>query len=159
MATQLSADEDTSPDRPNPAGRPRLVVVPAGGHAIADGPEALGYEVEFALEPRRMTIGSDSEQDIVLEGLAPAHAAVDWWADGDEFVFEPMPTGDTTATVDGAATTIGLHHGDRIQLGEWTLVFQRDEEADHVRRGRAREGGDYAGGGVTEAGGHATESE
>ncbi|HEX3897958.1 MAG TPA: hypothetical protein VHW74_02215, partial [Mycobacteriales bacterium] len=55
-------------------GRPRLVVVPAGGHATADGPEALGYEVEFALEPRRTTIGSSSDQDIALDGLSPQHA-------------------------------------------------------------------------------------
>jgi hypothetical protein len=139
-------------------GRPRLVVVPAGGHATADGPEALGYEVEFALEPRRTTIGSSSDQDIALDGLSPQHAVVDWWEAGDEFVFEPLAT-DGSATIDGAVTTTGLHHGDRLQLGNWTLVFQRDEGADHVRRNRARQGGDYAGGGVTEAGGHTTETE
>jgi hypothetical protein len=133
-------------------------VVPAGGRAIVDGPEALGYEIEFPLGARRTTIGSDSDQDIALDGLAPAHAVIDWWADGDEFVFEPVAA-DGSATVDGAVRKTGLHHGDRLQLGDWTLVFQREEDLDHVRQAGARQGGDYAGGGVTESGGHTTETE
>jgi hypothetical protein len=146
-------------DDPAPgSGRPRLVVVPEGGHATVDGPEALGYEIEFPLELGRTTIGSGSDQDIVLEGIAPAHAVIEWMRDGDEFVFAPA-TADGSATVNGAITLIGLHHGDRLQVGRWTLVFQRDEEADHVRTGRARQGGEYAGGGITEAGGHLSETE
>lgn len=147
------------PDKPAPGGgRPRFVVVPQGGRASADGPEALGYEIEFPLAPGTTTIGSAPDQDIVLEDIAPQHAVVEWWPEGDEFVFSPVaPNG--SATVDGNIASHGLHHGDRVQLGAWTLVFQRDEEADHVRVGRARQGGQYAGGGISEAGGHSTETE
>jgi hypothetical protein len=61
--------------------------------------------------------------------------------------------------MNGAITATGLHHGDRVELGGWTLVFQRDEDADHVRRNRTRQGGEYAGGGISEPGGHSTETE
>ncbi|HVT22483.1 MAG TPA: FHA domain-containing protein [Mycobacteriales bacterium] len=143
-----------SEEQPPGGGRPRLVVAPEGGHASATGPEALGYEIEFPLEPRRTTIGSGEDQDIVLEGLRPAHAVVEWVAEDDEFVFVPsVPDG--TATVDGNIATMGVHHGDRIQVGSWTLVFQRDEKSEHVRPGaRARQGGEYGG-----ATGHSTETD
>jgi hypothetical protein len=145
-------------DPPPGSGRPRLVVVPDGGHASVDGIEAHGYEAEFPLELGRTTIGSAPDQDIVLEDIAPAHAVVEWSREGDEFVFVPA-TADGSATVDGNIASHGLHHGDRLQVGAWTLVFQRDEDSDHIRRDRARQGGQYAGGGVSEAGGHSTETE
>lgn len=133
-------------------------MVPEGGHASSDSPEALGYEVEFALEPGRTTIGSGDDQDVVLEGIAPAHAVIEWLEDGDEFVFAPIPH-DGSATVNGAITTMGIHHGDQLQLGRWTLVFQRDEDFDHVRKDRARQGGQHAGDTTHSPGGHSTESD
>ncbi len=146
-------------DDPAPgSGRPRLVVVPEGGHATVDGPEALGYEIEFPLGMGATTIGSGSDQDIVLEGIAPAHAVVEWRAGDDEFVFAPT-TADGSATVNGAISLTGLHHGDRLQLGRWTLVFQRDEKSDHVRTGRARQGGQHAGDTRAAPGGHSTETD
>lgn len=147
------------PEQPSPgAGRPRLVVVPSGGHAPAGGIEAQGYQAEFGLQLGTTTIGSGPEQDIVLEGLDPAHAIVQWWEEGDEFVLQPL-SADGSTTMNGAITAAGLHHGDRVELGGWTLVFQRDEDADHVRRNRTRQGGEYAGGGISEPGGHSTETE
>lgn len=71
-------------------GHPRLVIVPEGGHATSDSPAALGYEAEFPLNAGRTTIGSGTGQDIVLDGLAAEHAVIDWIADGDEYVFEPL---------------------------------------------------------------------
>jgi hypothetical protein len=144
---------DEAPPR---SGRPRLTVAPSGGHARADGPEALGYEVEFPLLDTHASIGSAEGQDIRLDGLAPEHAVIEWLPDGDEYIFRPLRA-DGTARVDGNITVTGLHHGDRINLGRWTLIFQRDEYADHVRHGRARQGGQYTGGGVTSAGGHEPE--
>jgi hypothetical protein len=138
-------------------GRPRLVIAPAGGHATAGSAAAAGEETEFFLGART-TIGGASENDVVLAGLAAEHAVIEWLADGDEFVFRPV-VADGTATVDGATTVTGLHHGDRLQLADWVLVFQRDEDADHVRSEGSREGGDYAGGGITSAGGHTTEAD
>jgi hypothetical protein len=150
--------DGTGADRePEPqSGRPRLAVVPATGTALKDEPEAFGYEPEFPLSGERTTIGSAADQDIVLDGLAPQHAVIQWLPEGDEYVFRPL-VGDGAATVDGAVAVTGLHHGDRLDLGSWILVFQRDEASVHVRRERARQGGQYAGGGVTQAGGHSTE--
>jgi hypothetical protein len=151
--TEADASDETTA-----TGRPRLVVVPEGGRASADGPEALGYEVEYALGARRTTIGSGADQDIVLEGLSSEHAVIEWLAEGDEFVFTPL-TQDGSATVDGGVATTGIHHGDRLQLGAWTLVFQRDEDADHVRSGRARQGGEHAGDTRHLPGGYSTETD
>jgi hypothetical protein len=131
--------------------------VPEGGRASTEGPEAFGYEAEFPLEAARTTIGSGADQDIVLEGLSPEHAVIEWIAQGDEFVFAPLVS-DGSATVDGAVTTTGIHHGDRLQLGSWTLVFQRDEDADHIRTGRARIGGQHAGDPRGQPGGYSTET-
>jgi hypothetical protein len=139
-------------------GHPRLVIVPEGGHATSDSPAALGYEAEFPLNAGRTTIGSGTGQDIVLDGLAAEHAVIDWIADGDEYVFEPL-TSDGSATVDGGIATTGIHHGDRLQLGRWTLIFQRDEAADHIRLGkRARQGGEHAGDTRRRPGGYSTET-
>ncbi|HVV75439.1 MAG TPA: FHA domain-containing protein [Mycobacteriales bacterium] len=158
MPDDRASVDQPSVDQPVGGGRPRLVVVPEGGHAATSGPEALGYEIEFALEPRRTTIGSGEDQDIVLEGLEPAQGVIEWVADGDEFVFAPLQA-DGSATVAGGVTTTGIHHGDRLQLGGWTLIFQRDEDFDHVRKDRARQGGQHAGDTRHAPGGHSTETD
>jgi hypothetical protein len=130
--------------------------VPSTGTALADGPEAHGYEPEFPLTGERTTIGSAEDQNVVLEGLEPQHAVIEWMAEGDEYVFRPLVT-TGSATVDGTIAVTGLHHGDRLQLGTWTLVFQRDEDSDHVRQAHARQGGDHAGDTRSGLGGHPTE--
>ncbi|HTW20164.1 MAG TPA: FHA domain-containing protein [Mycobacteriales bacterium] len=140
---------------PPQSGRPRLVVA-TGGHASAGSPAARGEEVAYLLTGKRVTIGSAADQDISLHGLAPQHAVVEWLSDGDEYVFHALRA-DGSALMNSQIRETGLHHGDRIELGEWTLVFQRDEHADHIRRGRARQGGQYAGGGITSSGGHLSE--
>jgi hypothetical protein len=117
----------------------------------------MGYQAEFSLG-ERTTIGSDEGQDIVLDGLTSEHAVIQWLPDGDEYVFQSF-TGDRSATVDGAIAVTGLHNGDRLQLGAWTLIFQRDEDADHVRRSGARQGGEHAGDTRTRPGGHHTETD
>lgn len=139
-------------------GNPRLVIAPTEGHVKADAPQARGVEVAFPLDKERTTIGGDDKQDIVLEGLADQHAVIDWWQDGDEYVFRPL-TSTEDVYVDGQPITTGLHNGDRIDIGPWTLVFQRDEEADHVRgKDRSREGGQPSAGGVQQTSGHETET-
>lgn len=132
--------------------------MPADGHASADGPEARGKEIGFELCAGRTAIGAGADRDIVLEGLADDHAVIDWWPKGDEFVFTPL-TAPGSATIDGEIATTGLHHGDRLQLGPWTLVFRRDEDADHIRTGRARQGGESAGPVGARFRGHETEFE
>jgi hypothetical protein len=123
---------------------------------MAGAPASLGEEKAFALGAHTI-IGGAGSCDIVLDGVADELAIVEWVPDGDEFVFRPLRT-DGTAMVDGQVQTTGLHHGDRVELDHWVLVFQRDESADHVRSDdKARQGGEYAGGGITEAGGHPSE--
>ncbi len=151
------ADQPRPSDPPAQSGHPRLALVPNSGSAVADDPEAFGYEAEYVLG-QRTTIGSDASQDIVLDGLAAEHAVIEWLPEGDEYVFHPVVT-DGAATIDGAIATTGIHHGDRLQLGAWTLIFQRDEGSDHVRRARSRHGGKHAGDTRTRPGGHHTETE
>jgi hypothetical protein len=137
------------------AGRPRFVLA-AAGHAPVDSAPERGESVEFLLEHEQTTIGSAPDQDIVLGDLAPEHAVIDWVENGDEFVFRSL-TGDATATIDGKPIINGRHHGDRLDVGPHVLVFQRDEAANHVRVEGARQGGEYAGGGRHQPGGHEAE--
>jgi hypothetical protein len=136
-------------------GRPRLVLA-LGGHGSTDRLAAEGDETTYLLTRDHTTIGSAADQHISLNGLQPEHAVVDWWPEGDEFVFRPLAATDTN-TVNGKPIVTGLHHGDRVQVAGWELVFQRDEEQDHIRVESRREGGQYAGGGLHRPGGHENE--
>jgi hypothetical protein len=142
---------------PARSGRPRLVAT-TGGHALAGSPEAEGRLPAYRLEGDLVTIGSQRGQDIVVAGLRPRHAEIRRLPDEDEYVFVPLGP-DASDRVDAAVVTLaGLHHGDRVTIGDHTFIFQRDEFADHVRSSDdAREGGDYAGGGITDAGGDDSE--
>lgn len=76
--------------------------------------------------------------------------------DADEWVYSDVPPS-SASQVDGVLVqAAGLHHGDRLELGGVTLVFQRDEDADHGRPHGGRQGGEFAGGGAG-GGGEATE--
>lgn len=144
-------------DLPTRAGHPRLVLS-SGGHAEADSQVAEGHPREYLLTADVVTIGSDPASDICLSGLEPTHAEIRYVAADDEFVVvSHVP--DLGARLDGGvANDAGIHHGDRLRFAGWELVFQRDESADHVRKGeQAREGGEYRGGGITSAGGESTE--
>jgi hypothetical protein len=137
-----SATDDEVPVR---GGHPRLVIA-TGGHAPIGSPEAAGIQRAFTLDGDVVTIGSADTQDVQLAGLEPEHGVIRRGADADEWVYSDVHPS-TASRVDGALTdAAGLHHGDRLELGAVTLVFQRDEEADHGRPDGGREGGDFAGG-------------
>jgi hypothetical protein len=129
--------------------------VASGGGVTAGTPEAEGDSggTQHTLDSDSVTIGSGNDQDIKLDGLDARHAVISRIPEHDEYVLHPhRPDG---ATVNGQpASGTGLHHGDRLELGGWTLIFQRDEGADHIRSDGGREGGEYSGGGITSAGGH-----
>jgi hypothetical protein len=135
----------TDEDVPVRAGRPRLVIA-TGGHAPVGSPEAAGIQRAFTLDADQVSIGSADTQDIRLADLEPEHGVIRREVEGDEWVYSDVHPS-TASCVDGVITDAArLHHGDRLELGAVTLIFQRDEEADHGRPDAGREGGDFAGG-------------
>ena len=86
------------------------------------------------------TIGSDPDCDVVLPGLEPHHASV-LHTDADEYVLTNLgpETRVHGAVVTGSAT---LRTGARVDLGEHSLAFAREEYADHGRPFGGRIGGE-----------------
>jgi hypothetical protein len=152
MSNDDGNEKDATDDEvPALGGHPRLVIA-TGGHAPIGSPEAAGIQRAFTLDGDAVTIGSADTQDVQLTGLEPEHGVIRREADADEWVYSDVHPS-TASRVDGALTDgAGLHHGDRLELGAVTLVFQRDEEADHGRPDGGREGGDFAGGSSGPAG-------
>jgi hypothetical protein len=106
------------------AGRPRLIVA-LGGLA----PEGAKPR-EFDLEPGVTIIGSGPDTDVRLEGLESRHAEIRH-DEQDEYVFINRGTG-SPGRVDGQpASQKPLRTGDRIEIGDWTLSYVREEFADH----------------------------
>ena len=85
------------------------------------------------------TIGSAQVCDIALPGLEPHQATVRRTAD-DEYVVH-QDAGSTRVHGAGADGTV-LRTGARIELGPHTLVFYREEYADHGRPFGGRVGGE-----------------
>jgi hypothetical protein len=117
------------------AGQPRLVLSPS------THPRAAQVPREFPLGIGVTLIGSDPACDVVLPGLDPVHAEVRH-GDDDEFVLvvlgDPEPV-----RVNGARVSRSvLRTAYRLRLGDWTLVFSREEYADHGRPYGGREGGE-----------------
>jgi hypothetical protein len=108
-------------------GRPRLAVA-AGGHATVGTPEAAGVGQVFLLDGCLVTLGSADTQTIRVPGASPEAAEIRWSADTSDWVFTDVTGG--VSRVDGArALWWALRHGDRIDVGTVTFIFQRDEDA------------------------------
>jgi hypothetical protein len=141
---------------PPGAGNPRLVRA-TEGRAVAGSPEAEGREQSYPLRLAVTTIGSADGQEVQLDGVGAAHGEVRRDAGDDEFVYRHLDA-EGVSYLDGAAVTeAGLHHGDRLTVGPWTLIFQRDEYADHGRFEGGREGGDASGPKAAGSGGQESE--
>lgn len=84
-------------------------------------------------------IGSDPACDVVLPGLEPRHAVIDH-ADGDEYVV--TSAGGQTRVHGAGALGQVLRTGARLDLGDHTLVYYREEFADHGRPFGGRLGGE-----------------
>jgi hypothetical protein len=111
------------------AGRPRLVVA-TGGHVDARAAAAAGFEQVIVLEGSLVTLGSAETQSIRVPSAVSEAAEIRWKPDDDEWIFSDITAG--RSLVDGArAVNWALHHGDRIDVGAVTFVFQRDETANH----------------------------
>jgi hypothetical protein len=113
------------------AGGPRLVL--AWDYTLGDERAPTYWLGETTV------IGSADDCDIVLPGLEPRHAVVDH-AEGDEYVVTET-AGDTRVHGAGALGAM-LRTGARLDLGPHTLVFYREEYADHGRPFGGRIGGE-----------------
>jgi hypothetical protein len=138
------------------AGHPRLVRASLG-HAAIGSPEADGIECSYPLSVDVTSLGSAPDADIVLSGIDAVHAEVRHEAGGDEFVYHHLSRTAESRVNGVVVNDAGLHHGDRVSIGEWTLIFQRDEFADHGRFDAGRQGGEASGTRVAGTGGQESE--
>lgn len=112
-----------------------------GNPRLALALERLGPDDENPVHRLRdgMTIGSDPGCSIVLSGLAPVHARVRH-DERDEWVVDAVAG---VTRVHGAAVRSQiLRTGSRVDVGSHSLVFARDEYADHGRPFGGRIGGE-----------------
>lgn len=120
------------------AGNPRLL--------ISDG----GVRTVFDLVSPLTRIGSALRNELVLEGADPVHATVQH-TERDEYVLTMHGPGETSSIPaaqpnDGVMTppSITLRTGARFTTGPWTLVYVREEFADHGRPFGGRQGGELS---------------
>jgi hypothetical protein len=117
-------------------------------HDPAQGGAARLVEVKAAWDGARPSvhwleettwIGSDTSCEVRLEGLAPRHAQV-VHDEEDEYVLLAV---DGSVRVHGARVARQmLRTGARVDLGGYTMVFRREEYADHGRPYGGRIGGE-----------------
>jgi hypothetical protein len=123
----------TTTHDPDRGGNPRLVMAPSAHPGPEDRPPV------FPLRHEVTTIGSASDSDIRIAGLADRHAEIRHDQD-DEFVLVSLQG---TCLVHGAQVPRALlRNATRIQLGSSTFVFAREEYADHGRPYGGRIGGE-----------------
>ena len=122
----------TTTHDPLHGGNPRLTLVSTDGvHHEHPPVHYLGDGVT--------TIGSGAQCDVRLPRLADLHAQVRHDED-DEIVLE---ANDPEVRVHGARVRRQiLRTGSRVDLGEWTFTFSREEYADHGRPYGGRIGGE-----------------
>lgn len=129
----------TTTHDPAGGGRPRLVFS-MGAAASADGKRRV-----FDLPKTGTTIGSDESADLRLSGVDPAQARVRRDAANDEYIL--VAVGEETPTkVNGVKVTTEqvLRTGSRVEIGSWTMVYSREEFADHGRPYGGRAGGEFS---------------
>jgi hypothetical protein len=124
----------TTTHDPAHGGNPRLVM------AAPKHPHPEDRPPVFPLHREVTTIGSALGADIVLPGLAPRHAEVHH-DELNEFVVvrvSAAPVRVNGSPVDRAL----LRNATRVELGDWTLSYSREEHADHGRPYGGRLGGE-----------------
>ena len=139
-----TADQDSAPDGNRPttthaewgAGNPHLLIT------------REDERTEHPLDVDVVHIGSAAGNELQLDDTDPVHATIQH-DDRDEYVLTLHGEGEMSAHPDAAATHAGartqtLRTGARFTAGPWTLVFARDEYADHGRPYGGRLGGEYS---------------
>jgi hypothetical protein len=106
-----------------------------------------GERTEFLLEADVVRIGSAAGNELRLAETDPVHATITH-DERDEYVLSLHGHGETNANTDADATHPGestqtLRTGAHFTAGPWTLVFHREEYADHGRPFGGRKGGEY----------------
>lgn len=115
------------------AGRPRLVTT-----------GQYKDHFEFPLTTDLVRIGSASENEIVLPGTDSVHAQI-VHDDFDEYELTLLGKGTMNAvSISDESRTEVLRHGAIFTIGDHTLVFMRDEYADHGAPFGGRQGGEGA---------------
>ncbi|WP_404431477.1 hypothetical protein LG299_14565 [Microbacterium lacus] len=136
MTDLIKGDEPTTTHAAWGSGNPRLRVT------------SEHERFEHALTHDSTRVGSSSESDLLLVGAEAHHATIAH--DGrDEYVLTLHGEGEMNARSGDAAQAKGdrtetLRTGAHFTAGPWTLVFARDEFADHGRAYGGREGGELA---------------
>jgi hypothetical protein len=95
----------------------------------------------FHLTADETRIGSAPDSELVLAGADPLHATITH-DDRDEFVLDLHGEGEMNAGTDDRSEI--LRTGARFTVAGWTLVFMREEFADHGRPYGGREGGELS---------------
>lgn len=117
-------------------GRPRLLFV--RDSETWDGRPAS----QFDLTGEKTVIGGGSDADLTLSGLLPAHATITHTDDDEYILTAEGPVGGSANL--GAEPFYTLRTGARVSIGDWRLVYVREEYADHGRPYGGREGGELA---------------
>lgn len=116
------------------AGHPRLLI------------SQYGERFEHELTEDVVRIGSATRNELVLTDADPVHATINH-DDQDEYVLTLHGAGEMNANPDagglGENTEI-LRTGARFTVGPWTLVYTREEFADHGRPFGGRQGGELS---------------
>lgn len=117
------------------AGNPHLTVTRDGLRSV------------HPLTAEETRIGSAAGNELRLEDTDPVHATIRH-DENDEYLLTLHGVGEMNAHPEAAATGGGdrselLRTGARFTAGPWTLVYGREEFADHGRPFGGREGGEF----------------
>jgi hypothetical protein len=141
MTSQGGTDVVTTTHDPAEGGRPRLVVA-LGGIVMVE-PDGSLKQAEFDLVRGVTRIGSSPRATVRLPGLDAEQAEV-VWDQFDEYVFVQLSSSLDSRINGERMGRHPLRTGDRVEMGDWTLTFTRDEQADHGRPYGGRQGGEGA---------------
>jgi len=125
----------TTTHDPEGGGDPRLVFAPGPAPWPGDRQRV------FPLRTEVTTIGSSPEADLCLVGLAERHAEIRRDA-SDEFVFVQLSQSHGSRVNGELVSEQVLRTSTRLELGDWTLSYYREEFADHGRPYGGRVGGE-----------------
>jgi hypothetical protein len=117
-------------------GRPRLRFAMGGMAPAGSQPREVTLR-----EAETTRIGSGPGADLQLDGLAEEHAEIRY-EQGDDYVLVDLGSPDGCRVDGQLVERAALHTGDRIEVGDWTLSYYREEYADHGRPFGGRSGGE-----------------